>query len=249
MLIFPDNSFKIVVLSEGKRTVTKYGVIHHDDIVKLKKFGSVIKSSSGAEVLVQKPTISDIVYNLFKRRSQVIYDKDVHIMIGLSGITKGSRVGEAGVGSGFLTAHLLNVIGNEGKYFGFEVRQDMKEITVKNLKLLGYNVEDSIKITDVREGIDVTELDAFFLDIPDPWNAIESIYNALSGHGRLIVFVPTSNQVIKLLSSDFLKRHFSVYSIVENMQREYMIDSEAFRPKNIQTVFTGYVLALLKKLT
>ena len=82
--------------------------------------------------------------------------------------------------------------------------------------------------------------------MPDPWNAISSIYNSLATYGRLIVFLPTTNQVIKLLKTLEDTGLFKPVAILENQSREYQLQSDALRPLSVQVVHTGYILSMVK---
>ncbi|MBE9390673.1 tRNA (adenine-N1)-methyltransferase [Fervidicoccus fontis] len=246
VLFFPDNTKKLVVLKRGKYTESKYGRIKHDDIIGKNLLGKFVKTNSGARILVQKPTIDEIIYSLFKRKSQVIYPKDAYAIISEAGLKRGDKVGEAGVGSGFLAAHILSIIGNEGEYYGYDLRDDMIETAINNLSLLGYDVSGKIRKKDVKEGIDESDLNAFFLDLPDPWNAVNAIYPSLAPDARIVIFVPTLNQVIKFLASIDDSSKFKINRIFETFSREYAVSKDALRPSPIQSSFTGYIISLVK---
>jgi tRNA (adenine57-N1/adenine58-N1)-methyltransferase len=246
LLLFPNGEDRIITLKAGKVTQTKYGAIRHDDML-TKSWGGIIETSTGFRVFFQKPTYSEIVYSLFSRKSQVIYEKDVALMLMHSGIGKGSIVGESGVGSGFLTAHILSAIGSKDSYWGYEIREDMAETAVRNLNLLGYDIRDRIIIKDIREGVEERGFQAFFLDLPEPWEAMESIYDSLAASARVVAFVPSTNQIIKTLNYNSVKKKYYIYRVFETMVREYEKDGEAFRPSFFQKVFSGYVMVFLKK--
>ncbi len=246
-ILLPDKSVKTIIIEREGKTHTKYGIIHHDKLVEL-EWGGKVKTSTGATARIFKPTLQDIEMNLFRRKSQVIYPKDSMIMIMLSGIKEGSKVGEAGVGSGFLTAYILEKIGDKGTYRGYDIRSDMIKIATDNLKIVYPDREINITKKDIRKGIVDSNYDAFFLDMPDPWNAMEPLHKSLKNCGRIIVFVPTINQVIKVTRSVQDNKKYHVNSIIECLIREYQRDPEAIRADTIQVTHTGYIISLIKQL-
>jgi len=246
LLIFPSGEERVVTLKRGGAIHTKYGIVKHEDILK-KAWGSEVETSTGFRIFVQKPTFTEVVYAIFSRKSQVIYEKEASMMIMESGIGFGSAVGESGVGSGFLTAHILRAIGSEKNYWGYEMREDMAEIAVKNLGLLGFNVRDRIIIKDVKEGIEQKGFHAFFLDLPEPWEAMKAIHSSLAPSARVVAFVPSANQVIKTLSDQEVKRRYHPHKVYELLERDYEREGEALRPKFYQKSFSGYIMVFLKK--
>ncbi|MEM3491506.1 MAG: hypothetical protein QXO53_05600, partial [Fervidicoccaceae archaeon] len=246
LIIFPNGEERVIILERNKVVQTKYGILRHNDILN-RNWGESIETSTGFKVMFQKPSYLEVVYNLFRRKSQVIYEKDAAIMISLSGIGPGSMVGESGVGSGFLTAHILKAIRNKEEYYGYEIRDDMATTAIENLKLLGYDVRDRIFVKDIRKGIDEKGFDAFFLDIPDPWEAMTSIYSSLSSSARVIVFVPSVNQILKTLNDPRVIERYYPYKVLEIMSREYEREGGAIRPAFFQKVFSGYIMVFLRK--
>jgi len=244
-ILLPDGNAKVFLLRKDANTQTKYGMINHNDIVSC-DWGDKIKTSIGREVYIFRPNIEEIQLYLAKRKTQVIYPIDSLRMISLSGVIPGSRIGEAGTGSGFLTMYLSCYVGKEGRVFSFDINREAIEIAKENLDLLYCEKNVDFFIFDIRQEAPAEDLDAFFLDMPDPWNAISSVYNSLAPHGRLIVFLPTTNQVIKLLKALENKELFKPIVILENQSREYQLQPDALRPFSVQVVHTGYILSLAK---
>jgi len=163
-------------------------------------------------------------------------------MIHLSGIGCGSRVGEAGVGSGALSIAIASVICDSGKLYGYDISERALKVARENLEKAGLLHRVVLAKRDVREELDVGSLDAFFLDIPDPWNAVNSVSRALNPSAPLLAYVPTVNQVEKtvlaLRESD-LFRDIHVYEV---LLREYSVEKNAVRPKTRMIGHTGYII-------
>jgi len=235
----------LVKVKPGKKFGTDKGALELDKIIGL-EYGSEVSLSTGDKGYLLQPSLIDI-YNGLKRPSQVLYPKDIAYMIYSSGIKPGDTVLEAGTGSGFLTISLAYYLGEKGRVITYDIREDMQEIAKKNIEYLNLTNRVIFKLKDIRTGFDETNVDAIFLDMPDPWNATKSAYDALKPSGTIIIFVPTTNQIEKatvaLKNNNFIDIHAE-----ELIMREYQIKENAIRPKNIGVVHTGYIIRGRKSL-
>lgn len=235
----------IIKIMRGKKFGTDKGVIDLDKVLGL-EYGSEITLSTGTKAYLLKPSLIDI-YNGLKRPSQVLYPKDVAYMIYSSGVKPGDTVVEAGTGSGFLTISLASYLGEKGKIITYDIREDMQEIARKNIEFLNLSDRVTFKLKDVRNGFEEKDVDAVFLDMPDPWNVAKPAFDALKPSGIVIIFVPTTNQIektaISMKNSGFIDIHAE-----ELIIREYQIKENAIRPKNIGVMHTGYIIRGRKSL-
>ncbi|MEO3993407.1 MAG: tRNA (adenine-N1)-methyltransferase [Desulfurococcaceae archaeon TW002] len=242
VLIYVDERrSKVVRVVKGKILHTDRGYLKLDDLVGL-EWGSKVRLSTGVTAYVLKPMLVDLMFKSFKRVTQVIYPKDLAYMVILSGIGEGSRVAEAGVGTGFLTAVLAWVVGSGGHVYGYEINKEYIDIASRNLELAGLTSRVTLKNKDITQGIDEQELDAIFLDMPNPWDVFPHLQNSLKPSGSLVIFVPTVNQVLKILSHIREFKKLTNISVTELMLREYQVSQEALRPKSIGVTHTGYII-------
>jgi len=179
-----------------------------------------------------------------ERKSQVIYPKDSGYIVLRSGVRPGSRVFEAGLGSGFLTAVLALVVCPAGRIYGIEARRDMLETARRNLAALGLDQCLEARLGDVREGVGAEGLDAGFLDIPDPWNALDAAAKALKPGAPLLVFIPTMTQVDKLTARVEEHPLFTIWEAAELLKRDIETVPGAVRPSPRMIGHTGYILVL-----
>ncbi len=228
-------------VKRGKRFESDKGVIAHDDIVGV-RFGSKIKLSTGTTAYILKPLFYDFFLK-YRRLTQVIYPKDLGYIILLSGIGPGSRVLEAGVGTGFLTTTLAHVVKPYGKVYAYEVRKEFYDAAKKNLELSGLIEYVDLRLGDVTQAQgELSDLDAVFFDLPDPWRYVDLAYSVLKPSKPLIVFIPTVNQVEKTVLS--LKGHGGFIDVhaYELMLREYQVKEGATRPRSHMIGHTGYIV-------
>ncbi len=241
MLVYIDRRRSRVVRAGKGEYGTDKGYIRLKDIVGL-EYGSTIRTSTGAEAKVVRPLLIDYLMRGFKRVTQVIYPKDLGFIVLLSGIGPGSRVLEAGVGTGFLTATLAHFIGDEGHVYGYEVREEFAKVARRNLELAGLAHRVTIRVRDVREGIDERGLDAAFLDLPDPWGVLPVLRESLAPTSPVIVFLPTTNQVSKFLQALKAGKYGIDVHVYEILMREYQPKSDALRPESFMVGHTGYIV-------
>ena len=247
VLIFIDEKRKFITRVErGRFTGTDKGFILHDNLVGL-PYGSIVKTSMGIPALVLKPLLHDYLAGLV-RTTQIIYSKDAALMIYLSGIKPGSRVGEAGIGTGALSVSIASIIGDEGKLYGFDISDKAIETATLNLRNIGLLHRVVLMKRDVKSELDIEPLDAFFLDIPDPWNAITSISRVLKPAAPILIFLPTINQVEKTVLSLRESNAYCDIHVYETLLREYRVEKEAVRPRTRMIGHTGYIVFARKLL-
>ncbi len=218
------------------------GVVRGDEVIGI-PWGSILRRGK-ARIHVLPPTRTQLLEGFARRQSQVIYPKDSAYMVAKAGIGPGSRVFEAGIGSGFLTSMILPAVCPGGMVYVVEARKDMLEAAKANLELTGYTECVATRLGDVREGVGATGLDAGFLDIPDPWEALDASYNALRPGAPLIVFLPTMTQLDKLAARVEDHGGFVVEEAVEILRREIELVPGAVRPSPRMIGHTGYIVVL-----
>ncbi|MEM0380575.1 MAG: tRNA (adenine-N1)-methyltransferase [Desulfurococcaceae archaeon] len=241
VLVYIDKKRRFLITLERNGILgTDKGFIKHSDIIG-KNYGDTVETSFGVKAFLYKPLLIDYQY-VITRKTQIIYPKDAAFMIYLSGIKPGSRVLEAGVGSGFLTISLANFIGSNGKVYGFDIEPEFLKTTSLNLEKAGLIDRVELKLGDVRESVDLRDLDAVFYDLPDPWNALETAYSVLKPLHPVLIYVPTVNQVEKTVVEMREKGLFTDINVYELLLREYIVEKNATRPKTMAIGHTGYII-------
>ncbi len=85
--------------------------------------GTTVRNDRGERFLAVRPTLAEFVLEM-PRGAQVIYPKDLALIVMWADVFPGARVVEAGTGSGALTMTLLRAVGPEGRLFSYDVRED-----------------------------------------------------------------------------------------------------------------------------
>ncbi len=230
----------LVTLRSGASFHFHRGIVRHDAIIGLPDGSRVV--STGAETMtVFRPTYADYVLKM-PRGAQVIYPKDVAILLMQADLYPGARVLEAGIGSGAMTMALLRAVGPEGEVIAYEQREDFAERALTNIaEFLGKVENLQVRMASIYETIDETEVDRAVLDLPEPWRALPQIKGSLRPGGILACFLPTILQVQKLtLELELDERWTSVWS-QETLTRTWHIDGQSVRPDHRMIAHTGFL--------
>ncbi|MEM0049472.1 MAG: tRNA (adenine-N1)-methyltransferase [Candidatus Bathyarchaeia archaeon] len=245
LLYLDDRRTYLVRAERGKVLHTHKGIVRFDDFIG-REFGVRIKSSMGVEFIVFKPSIRDYVYKSL-RGTQIIYPKDIALIILHGNIQPGSRVVEAGTGVGALTTALASYVRPNGKVYSYEIRKEFLEIARKNLERAGLLEYVELKVKDITQGIDERDVDAVVLDMATPWLVIPHAYEALKGGGSFVSFSPTIDQVIKTVE-ELRAYGFAYVETVECLVRKIRVERGRTRPETLMTGHTGYITFARKAL-
>jgi tRNA (adenine57-N1/adenine58-N1)-methyltransferase len=187
-----------------------------------------------------QPGLGDILKET-RRNTQIIYPKDIGFILLTMGIGPGVRVIEAGTGSGALTTALAWAVGPQGQVYSYETRQEMQNLARKNLERVGMQERVTFKLRDIAEGFDETGVDALFLDLPNPFDYMAQVRQALKPGGYFGTLLPTANQVSKLLIALY-QHEFAFTEVCEMMLRFYKPVADRFRPTDRMIAHTGYLI-------
>ena len=229
----------IFPLIPGGDFQTHRGVLKHDDLIGL-PWGTQVFSHLGAAFFLLQPAIADLLLDL-KRNTQILYPKDTGFILLTMGIGPGQKVIEAGTGSGSMTIALSYAVGAEGRVISYEQREEMQNLARKNLRRTGLDSRVDFKLRDIKDGFDETDADAFFLDVPNPYDYIEQVRDALKPGGFFCGIVPTTNQAEILLRA--LRRHrFAFIEMCEVLLRYYKPEPDRLRPTDRMVAHTGFLI-------
>ncbi|UCG37087.1 MAG: tRNA (adenine-N1)-methyltransferase [Candidatus Bathyarchaeota archaeon] len=238
------NSY-LVRAEKGKTFHTHRGYINFDDVIGC-RFGVTTNSSLNVEFVALKPTLRDYIFKA-QRKTQIMYPKDVALIVMFSGIGSGSRVVEAGTGAGALSAALAFYVKPNGRVYSYEIRSQFQEIARKNLTKAQLEDIVELKSKDITLGIDEENVDAIILDLATPWLVIPHAYSALTGSGSLVSFSPTIDQSVKTVEA-LEQRNFADIVTFECIMRRMQIVRGKTRPETLMTGHTGYITSARKAL-
>lgn len=246
MLISADRKQFIFRLQDGGEMQTNRGVIRHAALVGM-PWGSTVHTHLGQPFFIIEPSLHDLLLYM-KRRSQIIFPKDIGYLLLRLSIGPGKTVIEAGTGSGGLTTALAWAVGPTGHVFSYDRREDMQDLARKNLERVGLVNQVTLVLRDVTDGFDQTGVDAIFLDLPDPHAYLAQVSAALQNGGSLGAILPTTNQVSELLAALEGER-FGYVEVCEILLRFYKTVAARLRPNDRMVAHTGYLVFARSLLT
>ena len=245
LFLTPKGKRYLVLVRRGKRFHSSEGYVDLDDLVGA-RYGCRLRTNTGAVWVAAKPTLLDHVLR-FPRLTQIIYPKDLGYVVLMSGVRCGSRVVEGGTGAAVLTAMLASYVAPTGKVYSYDVEEKYLENAAKQLERVGLREYVELKHGDLTRGIEERDVDAVILDIPTPWLAVHSAWEALRDGGMLVSISPTIEQVVETVET-LREEGFTDISTVEILLRNLRVKRGMTRPEHLMHAHTAYITTARKAL-
>ena len=238
-LVDRDQKYFIFRLVVGGRLDTHRGYLAHDHLIG-QALGSEVYTHQGHGFYLLEPSTDDLIRDI-KRSSQIIYPKDSGFILMKLSIKPGQTVLEAGSGSGGMTTVLAQIVGPTGRVITYEIRDDMQRTAQRTIERAGLSDRVTFKLRDIAQGFDETDADAFFLDVPNPWDYTGQVRKALKGGGFFGSILPTANQVSTLLIA-MERDGYEFIEVCEILLRYWKTVPERLRPADRMVAHTGFLI-------
>jgi tRNA (adenine57-N1/adenine58-N1)-methyltransferase len=238
----PKGKLYSFTITPGKEWHTHKGWITHDDLIGMPE-GSVVSTTAGLKFTAFKPLLADYVLTM-PRGATIVYPKDAAMIIGVADIYPGSRVLEAGVGSGALTMSLLRATGATGKVHSVERRADFAENARSNVDAYfgGSPANWSLVVGDLQDQDFESEYDRVVLDMLAPWECVDIAARALRPGGVFLAYVATTTQLSATAEALKEDGRFTEPESSETLVRGWHHEGLAVRPQQRMIGHTGFLI-------
>ncbi len=248
---FQDGEQVLLVDQRGKRHLvflrksdvfhSDRGWISHDAIIGQPE-GTLVRSSMGLRYLALRPTLAEYVLEM-PRGAQVIYPKDLAMILFWADIYPGCRVLEAGMGSGALTLALLRAVGPEGRVITYEQREEFARRALANIHTrMGEVGNLVVRLTAIEAGVrDEEPVDRVLLDLPEPWTLVDAVATVLRPGGIFLSYLPTIIQSHELVETLRRRAEWGLIETFETLFRPWNIDGQSVRPFHRMVAHTGFI--------
>jgi tRNA (adenine57-N1/adenine58-N1)-methyltransferase len=240
LLIDPQGKRTIQRLTPGQQVHTHLGYIKHEALTE-HEYGSVVESQLGHRFVLLAPSTLDLLMHV-RRATQIVYPKDIAYLLVKLSIFPGTRIVEAGTGSGAMTLALARHVQPTGRVYSYEEREELQLNARKNLERAGLLPFVDLKVRDIRAGFDEHDADALFLDVREPWLFLAQAHAALKPGGSFGSLVPTVNQVGEMLSVFEQMGNWVEVEVGELLHRRYKTNADRLRPEDRMIGHTGYLV-------
>ena len=221
------------------------GRLHHDQLIG-EAVGGWYRTDKGHVLLAVRPTMGDFVLEM-PRGPQIIYPKDLGNIITFGDIFPGATVVEGGLGSGALTSALLRAVGPLGQVITYEIDEKVVPKAKRNIQKLVPDLSNfTITIADIYEGISQDDVDRVVLDVPEPWQAVGAVGDALAMGGIMLSFLPTILQVHQLVEELKQDGRFQLIESLETMLRPWHLRERSVRPVHRMVAHSGFLTTAVR---
>lgn len=232
------------VLRPGARLHIREGTMQADHLIGLTE-GTTVYNTAAEPFLMLRPTFASLIPNL-PRKAQVIYPKDIGLILLWGDIAPGARVIEIGAGPGALTMALLRAVGPSGCVTSYEARPDFYDMASSNVRqFLGETSNWTLKLADATQGIEERDADRMVMDLAEPWTLLGQASESLRPGGVLIAYVPTVLQLKQFVDHARVSGFGAVHAM-ETMIRTWHIRGLSVRPDHRMIGHTGFVITCRK---
>jgi tRNA (adenine57-N1/adenine58-N1)-methyltransferase catalytic subunit len=230
----------MITLKAGEEFHFHQGYLSHDEIIGADE-GVRLAASSGAPLIAYRPSLADFILKM-PRGAQVIYPKDIGLIIVEADVYPGATVLEAGTGSGALTLALARAVGERGKVISVELREDFAARARANIESFLGKVPDAVdlRVGDVTSAGLIAAVDRVVLDLPEPWSVLPSVLTAMRPGAIFCSYVPTTTQVSQTTEA-LRAAGFGEIATREVLVRTWHVEGQSVRPEHRMVGHTGFV--------
>lgn len=240
IIYFDEKSEFLLEIKAMGSFSTHHGNILLADLIG-QEYGAEMKTHLGKSYYLLRPSTFDLMMKV-RRQTTIIYPKDAGLMLLKTAVGPGSHVVEIGTGSGAMTIVLANAVRPHGTVHTYERRREFMENSKRNVERCRLAEYVEFRCADpAADGIVEKNVDAVFIDVPEPWSVIGAAAGALAGGHHLVSLSPNIEQ-IKMTKETLEARDFRRIDICEVLVRKMLLRHTGTRPCERSITHTAYLV-------
>lgn len=224
------------LLAPGEEFGTDLGVIEVPEDIEP---GDTIETHLGTEFVAREPRGPDL-FDHFERTGAPMMPRDIGLVVGHTGVSRGDRVLDAGTGTGVLAAYLGRVGADVVTY---ERNPDFADVARENMDLAGVAENVEVRTGDLTDDLDAfdSEFDLLTLDTEDAPTVVERASDLLVSGGFVAVYSPfvEGTRDAHRAAED---AGLSEVQTFETIQRRMDFGDRGSRPSTAGVGHTGFLL-------
>ncbi len=243
IFLYNDDKRNFLIKAEDKTLHTDKGFLKVGSLIG-RKFGEKVETNLGIGFYVLRPYLYELIMKV-RRKTQILYPKDIGMILTRGNIFPGAKVIESGIGSGALTTALANFVRPSGRVYSYERNEEFLNNAKKNLEKNGLSEWVEFKHQEITDEFDEKEADFIMIDIGSPWDMIDAAYKSLKGGCRLATICPTFEQLTQTVFT-LEDKGFINIETMEILVRRILVRRGKTRPEQRMPSHTGWLVFATK---
>ncbi|ORZ28591.1 tRNA methyltransferase complex subunit Cpd1 [Lobosporangium transversale] len=194
----------IIRVQDGEYFNCKFGTYKHADMIGL-EYGTKLGSSTGRGFLYLLYPTPELWTLVLPHRTQILYIADISFVMNFLNLRPGMSMIESGTGSGSFSHSIARTLAPTGHLYTFEYHQERANAATKEFAQHELSDLITVECRDVcKDGFGLENMvDAVFLDLPAPWEAVASAKKAFKQDkiGKICTFSPCIEQISRTVTS------------------------------------------------
>ncbi|KAK3843512.1 MAG: tRNA methyltransferase complex subunit Cpd1 [Linnemannia gamsii] len=197
-------NMSIIRVKDGEYFNCKFGNYKHSDMIGL-EYGTKLGSNTGRGFLYLLYPTPELWTLVLPHRTQILYIADISFVMNFLNLKPGMSMIESGTGSGSFSHSIARTLAPTGHLYSFEYHQERANAAKKEFEEHGLSDMVTLRCRDVcKDGFDLEDkVDAVFLDLPAPWEAVASAKRAFKQNkvGKICTFSPCIEQISRTVTA------------------------------------------------
>ncbi|KAG0015381.1 tRNA (adenine-N(1)-)-methyltransferase catalytic subunit trm61 [Podila clonocystis] len=197
-------NMSIIRIKDGEYFNCKFGSYKHSDMIGL-EYGTKLGSNTGRGFLYLLYPTPELWTQVLPHRTQILYIADISFVMNFLNLKPGMSMIESGTGSGSFSHSIVRTIAPTGHLYTFEYHQERVNAAKKEFEEHGLSHLVTLQCRDVcKDGFNLeNKVDAVFLDLPAPWEAVASAKKAFKQDkiGKICTFSPCIEQISRTVTA------------------------------------------------